>query len=198
VSDVATRRRGRPRDASIDAAILDATIDELIERGYLGLSMESIAARARIAKTTLYRRWPSSDDLVLESMRAFEPPADTEEPELAPGREELLFLLERMRKTWSDARYAALMRRLAADGSSHPDVYRHFRDQLLKPRLERMNRALRRAILAGVVRDGVDLASVRQMLSAPILAAALTHKDKLTRAQLAFTVDTVLAGLAPR
>ena len=196
MTDTVTRRPGRPRDESIDAAILDATIDELIERGYLGLSVESIAARARIAKTTLYRRWPNTDDLVLEAMRAYVTISD-DEPELAPGRDELIYLLERMRKTWNDSRYAALMRRVAADGSSNPDVYRHFRDQLLQPKLERMNKALRRAVAAGVIRDGVDLALVRHMLTAPVLAAAMTHRDNFSRAQLAFTLDTVLAGLAP-
>jgi AcrR family transcriptional regulator len=197
MTDVANRRPGRPRDESIDAAILDATIDELIERGYLGLSVEAVAARAGVAKTTLYRRWPSSDDLVLEAMRAFEPKPDAKEPALAAGREELLFLLERMRRTWNDPRYAALMRRVAADGTAAPDVYRRVRDQLLKHRLERMNRALHRAVDAGVIREGVDLVWVRNLLASSVLAAALTHRERLTRAQLEFTLDTVLGGLAP-
>ena len=57
----ATRGPGRPRSESIDTAIMAATIDELIERGFLAASMESIAQRAGVAKTTLYRRWPNTD-----------------------------------------------------------------------------------------------------------------------------------------
>jgi AcrR family transcriptional regulator len=197
MTDLATRRPGRPRDEAIDAAILDATVDELIERGYAGLSVESIAARAGVAKTTVYRRWPNSDDLVFEAMRAFDPKADAKEPVLEPGREELVFLLDRMRRTWNDPRYAALMRRATAEGISCPEVYAHFRDRLLKARLARMQLALERAVAAGVIRADVDLNLVRQLLAAPILAGVLTHRDRLTRAQLEFGVDTILRGLAP-
>jgi hypothetical protein len=42
----------------------------------------------------------------------------------------------------------------------------------------------------------VDLAWVRQMLTAPLMSAVLTHKARVTKAQLEFTLDTVLAGLA--
>ena len=58
-------RRGRPRDPAVDAAILDAAIEEIVERGMGGLSMESVALRAGVAKTTVYRRWAGTGDLAL-------------------------------------------------------------------------------------------------------------------------------------
>jgi len=48
-----------------------------------------------------------------------------------------------------------------------------------------------------LIRPGVDLSWVRQLLFAPVMSAVLTHKARVTRAQLEFTLDTVLAGLAP-
>jgi AcrR family transcriptional regulator len=197
VTETAARRPGRPRDESIDAAILDATIDELIERGYPALSIEAIAVRAGVAKTTVYRRWPNLDDLVLQAMRSVE--LGGEDRDAPPGsvREELLFLLDRMRRTWADPRYSALMRRAAADGTASPEIYRSFRDRLIIPRLAQLHTVLRRGVEEGLIRPGVDLEWVRQAMTSPILAVALTHKDRVTRAQLAFTIDTVLAGLAP-
>jgi AcrR family transcriptional regulator len=197
MTDVAARRPGRPRDESIDAAILDATIDELIERGYLALSIEGIAARAGVAKTTVYRRWPSLDDLVLQAMRSVEGGGDDREAPPGSVRDELLFLLDRMRRTWADPRYAALMRRAAADGTSRPEIYGSFRDRLINPRLAQMHQVLRRGVKEGLIRPGVDLEWVRQAMASPILALSLTHKERVTRAQLEFTIDTVLAGLAP-
>ncbi len=59
------RRPGRPRSAQADEAILDAAIDAFIDVGWDGLSVEDVAARAGVAKTTIYRRYPARIDLIL-------------------------------------------------------------------------------------------------------------------------------------
>lgn len=56
----------RPRLPSADQAIVEATRALLLERGYAGVSIEGVAARAGVAKTTVYRRWPSKAELVSE------------------------------------------------------------------------------------------------------------------------------------
>lgn len=58
---------GRPRDPRIDAAILRATTDLLVEIGYSNLTMAAIAERAGTTKTALYRRWSSKAELVHEA-----------------------------------------------------------------------------------------------------------------------------------
>jgi AcrR family transcriptional regulator len=70
--------RGRPRDAQRDVAILDATLSVLTEVGYDQMSVESVAARAGVAKTTIYRRYADKAALVLaavEHRAAAAPPA---------------------------------------------------------------------------------------------------------------------------
>ncbi len=61
-------RRGRPRDAGADEAILSATVDALAEGGISGLSMDEIARRAGVGKATIYRRWASKEALVLDAL----------------------------------------------------------------------------------------------------------------------------------
>ena len=58
-------RRGRPRDAAVDQRVLDAAWDLLLTGGYAGLNMDEVADRAAVAKTTLYRRWPTKDHLAV-------------------------------------------------------------------------------------------------------------------------------------
>ncbi|MFS0899886.1 TetR/AcrR family transcriptional regulator [Mycolicibacterium litorale] len=58
---------GRPRDPRIDAAILRATADLLVEIGYSNLTMAAVAERAGTTKTALYRRWPGKAELVHEA-----------------------------------------------------------------------------------------------------------------------------------
>jgi AcrR family transcriptional regulator len=192
----AKRGPGRPRDESLDAAILDAAVDELTERGYLGLSIEAVAARAGVAKTTLYRRWPSVQDLVIDALRTLHGPAPDLDDAL-PTRERLLGLLDSMRRSWADERYAAVMRRVSADGTSQPELYRESRERLVGPWVETMVRELRRARDEGVIRADADLAAVRSLLCSPIMADALTHKPPMTKRQLRYLFDTVLAGVAP-
>jgi AcrR family transcriptional regulator len=67
-----TRRRpGRPSDEALTPQILRAALEELATSGFEALSVEQVARRAGTAKTSLYRRWPSKDDLIVDALRTF-------------------------------------------------------------------------------------------------------------------------------
>lgn len=66
--DATAPRRGRKRDATRDAAILDAALDVLAEVGYEGMTMDMVATRARAGKATVYRRWTSKPELVRDAV----------------------------------------------------------------------------------------------------------------------------------
>ncbi|GGT36231.1 TetR/AcrR family transcriptional regulator [Streptomyces chromofuscus] len=61
-------RTGRPRSAAADAAILAATRAALVELGWSRLTLGDVAARAGVAKTTLYRRWAGKNELVVDAV----------------------------------------------------------------------------------------------------------------------------------
>ncbi|MGY1497501.1 TetR/AcrR family transcriptional regulator [Streptomyces sp. QTS52] len=63
-------RTGRPRSATADTAILAATRDALVELGWSKLTLGDVATRAGVAKTTLYRRWPGKNELVVDAVAA--------------------------------------------------------------------------------------------------------------------------------
>src|SRR6266571_7790768 len=62
-------RRGRPRDPGVDVAIRTATVDLLGEVGYARLTMDEVAARAGVAKASLYLRWPNKVALVADALQ---------------------------------------------------------------------------------------------------------------------------------
>lgn len=64
------KRTGRPRSAAADRAILAATRSALAEVGWSRLTLGDVAARAGVAKTTLYRRWPGKNELVVDAVAA--------------------------------------------------------------------------------------------------------------------------------
>jgi AcrR family transcriptional regulator len=94
-----SRGRGRPRDQSVDGAILAATIELLAEIGYARLTVDQVAARARVSKTSLYLRWPNKVALVANALqhraRAVPPVPDT--GSLAGDMREFLSALVRSR-----------------------------------------------------------------------------------------------------
>src|SRR5688572_7359127 len=67
---IAKAAPGRPRDPQTTASILRATLDLAEELGFDGLSVEGVAARAGVAKTTIYRRWPNVWAIVMDAFLA--------------------------------------------------------------------------------------------------------------------------------
>lgn len=65
---VRSGRLGRPRSTEADTAILHATRAALVELGWSKLTMGDVAIRAGVAKTTLYRRWASKSELVIDAV----------------------------------------------------------------------------------------------------------------------------------
>jgi AcrR family transcriptional regulator len=61
-------KAGRKRDHGRDAVILDAALAVLAEHGYDGMTIDMVAARAEMARATVYRRWPTKADLVLDAV----------------------------------------------------------------------------------------------------------------------------------
>src|ERR1700742_144466 len=58
---------GRPRSKQSEEAILTATTKLLTSEGYARLTLSKVAARARASKSTIYRRWPTKEHLVIEA-----------------------------------------------------------------------------------------------------------------------------------
>ncbi|MEV6631802.1 TetR/AcrR family transcriptional regulator [Actinoplanes sp. NPDC051470] len=84
---------GRPRDSRRDQAILDATLSLLTEVGYEQLSMEAVAGRSEVAKTTIYRRYRDKAALVAAAVR-HRSPATPAQPAGKSLREDLLSLVK--------------------------------------------------------------------------------------------------------
>jgi AcrR family transcriptional regulator len=66
----ARRRSGRPRDQQLDAAILSAGLELLIERGAADTSIEQIAQQANVTRATIYRRFPNKTDLQFHAVES--------------------------------------------------------------------------------------------------------------------------------
>jgi AcrR family transcriptional regulator len=129
MDQVTTSRRGRPRDRGVDQRVLSAAWGLLHAGGYAALNMDEVAERAAVAKTTLYRRWPTKDHLavaVAAEMLAEVPIPDTgalrrDLTEFATG---LAASLDRLRMAghYGGGASAGLVAELVAAAARHPDI----------------------------------------------------------------------------
>jgi AcrR family transcriptional regulator len=189
------RPPGRPRSERAEQAILAATLELLAEHGIAGLSIEAVAARARVAKTTVYRRWSTKDDLVMDAIVQLSGPPP--EPAAGPVRDQLIELLVRARGLQAGAESAGLMRRISAEAKHHPKLMDEFWRRVVTPRREAMYAVLRRGCAEGVIRADVDLVLLADLLVGPVLLRSVIRPAPISREQIASIVDCVLTGVEP-
>jgi AcrR family transcriptional regulator len=94
--------RQRRRGDELEAALLDAAWEELVEAGFARLTMESVAARARTGVAVLYRRWPGKDALTMAAIAHYGAKHPVEIPDTGSLRGDMLALLGGV----NDARYS--------------------------------------------------------------------------------------------
>jgi AcrR family transcriptional regulator len=96
VTPAPTRVRHRRRGPELESALLEAAWNELVEVGFAGLTMESVAARAQTGVAVLYRRWANKDQLVLAAIEHYGQAHPVEVPDTGTLRGDLLALLTAM------------------------------------------------------------------------------------------------------
>ena len=100
VTEQAQRIRQRRRGEELEAALLEAAWQELVETGFARLTMESVAARAKTGVAVLYRRWPNKDDLVIAAIRHYGTTYPVDVPDTGSLRGDMIALLSSFGSTW--------------------------------------------------------------------------------------------------
>ncbi|ODP34479.1 TetR/AcrR family transcriptional regulator [Pandoraea sp. ISTKB] len=138
------RRAGRPRNEDTSAAVL-AVVRRLVkEKGFDGVSVNLVASEANVAKQTLYRRWPSKAELVLDAYLESAGQFDTSAYEgLVPTLTK--FLAGVFRHLEADG---AAIRNLIAAAQSDSEFLTRFNDRFVVPRAERVKNLLAQAVEA--------------------------------------------------
>jgi AcrR family transcriptional regulator len=190
----ARRGRGRPRDPATDEKITKAAADLMLMRGYDRTTVDDVADRAGVGKATVYRRWPSKEDLAVAAMETLysaempEPDTGSIETDLAASYRAVLtfvntpegeaYLRTSIAESVRDDRIAALYR-----------ASTERREQASRVTFER-------AIARGEVRPDIDLDTAVQWLGGLLAVRAITNRPMPTLDDVdqlvAFTLHGVL------
>jgi AcrR family transcriptional regulator len=189
-------RRGRPRSAQADRAIIDATLDIFAESGADGLSIENVAARAGVGKATIYRRWPGKEELLLDALAALRSPLPV--PKGESVRDDLIAVVDALRAESVDPRRVRQFALLLGEGERYPRLLARYVEAVVEPRREVVRSVLRRGMATGELREGVHLETAVDMLTGAVLARARLRQDRSDRGYARRVVDEMLTGMASR
>lgn len=127
-TDQAHQPRQRRRGEELEAALLEAAWQELVDVGFARLTMESIATRAKTGVAVLYRRWPNKDDLVLAAIRHYGMTHPVDIPDTGSLRDDMIAVLSSAttsRVSYVTAISAAFSGLLASSGLTPAEVREH-------------------------------------------------------------------------
>ena len=187
-------RRGRPRDPDTEVKILGATRGILAESGMRGLTVEAVAARAGVAKTTIYRRYRSRHDLALAVLVDMDSTVTAVE-DLGDTRRELVQLVRGTLIVLGETLMGRVMQGLVTELASDPHLSGAFRDQVVALRRGEVARVLERGVARGDLRPGADAALVHELLFGPVYYRLLLSGEPLEPVFADLVVDALLPGL---
>ena len=156
--DEAKPRLGRKRDHTRDPEILEVALDVLSETGYDGMTVDMVATRAKAGKATLYRRWPSKAELVLDAvvcMKAVDLSLDSL-PDTGTLRGDLMAMIKTPSIRESE-RKLKVMAGIASMIARSPELAAAAREALVEPRATANRIFFRRAIDRGEISADVDV-----------------------------------------
>ena len=193
--DRAAARRPGGRSARIRMAVLDATVAELVERGYGGLTIDGVAARAGTTRPTIYRRWGSLDGLLVDAVETFAA-GQAEVPDTGDIDEDLRLWARSILKTLTGSVSGALVRALFGGAGNSPHVA-ELRHRFWTTRVTLVRPMIDRAIRRGQLPDGTDVDEVIRHVGAPLYYRLLVLGQPLTpeSADLAAEVTATAAHL---
>ena len=193
VEDTHDRRPGRPRSVEADRAIIVATIRMLAEHGFDGLTMEGVASEAGVGKATLYRRWPSKADLVLDAIRSMKPMVDL--PDHGDVRSDLVDLVTAALSWGEHGESTEVLSALMSEMRRNSELAVVYREQFLAPRRADSLTLIQRGIDRGELRPDVDLELVLDMLVGAIVYRTVISGGELNPAVAERAVDQLLHGI---
>jgi AcrR family transcriptional regulator len=182
---------GRPRSEEAHKAILDATLDLLVEVGFSALTVEGVASRAGVGKATIYRRWASKLPLVVE---AFGELPGFEDVDTGSLQLDLKEMLGHYLEVYNSSPLSAVLPSLAGERFHNPELSILF-EPVSVDRRRPLIRALERARQRGEIARDTDLELAADIVVGPIAVTLFFKGGKINPSMVGPMVDLALRGL---
>lgn len=189
--DVAERRPGRPRDARADETIMQASVEVLADKGPSGFTVDEVAARAGCGKATIYRRWPSRANLLLDTAHRM-----GLEPDLVDTgsvRDDLVVLMSQLGTKLRETPAGRIMPAVIAEASVNPEM-RAVLGAFVRDRRQRPRDVVVRGIERGQLRADTDVDLLLDVLGGTVFYRELVSGEPADEEFVGRLLDVVLAA----
>ncbi|WP_439332440.1 TetR/AcrR family transcriptional regulator [Saccharopolyspora antimicrobica] len=169
--------RGRPRDASRDAALRQAAMEVLSQVGYRALTMDAVAAHARAGKATIYRRWDSKLDLVIDTCTQLVQ-RNIPEPDRGSIEADLGDFL-RSFASFLTGPVGKAAQALVGELPHEPELAAAFRESFLLPQRDVLRRLVERGVQRGEIRADAPIDTVVEITGACLIYRLMLTDEPL-------------------
>jgi AcrR family transcriptional regulator len=186
-------RGGRPRSPRIQQAILKAAADLVLECGFKAMSIDAIAAKARVGRMTIYRRWPNKAAIIMDAFVARVDPGTL----FRPARtyiESIRLQMRTMAKVFR-GKDGALIRALLAEAQFDPELANALRERWTMPRRKMAIAYFEEGMRRGFLRQDADPDAIIDVLYAPIYYRLQMGTGPLSNAYIDEIFDHAMRGL---
>jgi AcrR family transcriptional regulator len=147
----------------------------LDEQGYSGLSVEAVAARAGVGKTTIYRRWPSKQELVVEAIREIGVPDVPEDTGSLAG--DLMAFQRGQLERVVPTRVPSILPRLLGDTAGDAELHAAVRRDVVGPIRDVLGELLQRAVERGELAEDLDVELATDVIHGTVVYRLLLSGD---------------------
>ncbi|MET7987526.1 MULTISPECIES: TetR/AcrR family transcriptional regulator [unclassified Streptomyces] len=168
------RGPGRPRDERVASAVLNAVVELVTADGIGAVTMDAVAARAKVSKPAIYRRWPTKQAMIIAAAETRI--GELSVPDLGDVRAELREVLTARLAAYRRPGTDRLMTELigaAAEAGGTRGVYAEFAERIMGE----TRTILERGIARGEVRTDVDIRSAATLVAAPLVYRLLAERE---------------------
>ncbi len=170
-------KKGRPRSEKSRKAILNATNKLLLQSSVQELSIEAIAKKAKVGKTTIYRWWPNKTAVVMDAL-ASQPGMQTPLPTASSHKEAIMMQIEKLIRL-VDSNNGKIIAQLFSEAQASEVSLNIFKDNLLEPLMDAMRYSIEEGQRTGEFRKDIDIALAADILCGPVFFRLMAHPKDL-------------------
>jgi AcrR family transcriptional regulator len=184
----------RPLSTDARDKMLSAAQSIVMERGLDAYTIDAVAARSGVAKSTIYRHFASSNDLLLAALDNLVP--EIHDVDTGVLRDDLQRLMQQFVALAQEPRIHQLFSSVLQRAALDPDFAR-LQLALVAERKTPMRRAIQRGIASGEIDPTIDIDTVAALFEGPMVARIMHDRGRFRPGEIELIVELVLKAVAP-